>query len=294
MADVRKVIQIGDPQGANGDHQLGWIPGSGSELLATLSGSTNEIDTIAAGIAYVNGRKIRFGEVTAATATPAADGGNFRYDLLSVHPDGTFVISEGTLGGSRPSPPAGYAPISSWAMLAGAAFATSVVDERVRYPLDGTFMVDDTIATRHIEAGAVDTAELANDAVTEQKIGFDFLSPSIAFGTEDVNHDIEVTIQSRQLDLSTDSGTVRRFRVWATDDSGTPEGTDAPTFTTPTTFGTRITTLGDNSAIYETDATGKLVFLWSGAVGTTGKYHLYVQAVNVAGVAVQAVSPTWA
>lgn len=284
ITDLRQRLQLGDPQGLNSDHSVGWVPGSGNELLAAVSLTTNQLDTIEAGYAYASGRRYLIAEQVTNFAIPAADAVQDRYDILCVDPHGNLTVVQGVLGGTRPDAPIGYAGLLSWVMPAAASAPTSVRDERIRYPYTGDMLGDETIEARSLALSSVEAEKIASDAVTAQKIGFDFFCVDIiSFGAEDGNHDILVTMRVHQFGdgSAPATGKAHRVRVWATDSVG--EALDAagndPTFSSAI-LGNRITGLGRNNAIYETDLNGDLTFIWSGDVSTAGDYYLFAKVVE--------------
>ena len=168
-------------------------------------------------------------------------------------------------------------------MAAAATFPTSVADERIRYPYDGTQAADDSVTARHIANSAVDTLQLASNSVTAPRIGFAFVTIEIvSLGAEDGNHDRLATLKTYQLGLEPATSGPYSVEVWATQENGEPMTltADDPKFGAAGT-GTRITaTGGRNHAIYETDANGDLTFLWDGEIATAGTYYLYARVVN--------------
>ena len=287
IADVRQLIQNGNPQGANSDHFQSWVPGSGGELLATASGSAMEC-SVAVGDCYANGLFYRFGEAE-TVSLGLSPVGDFRYDHLVVDTDGAFLIIAGTLGGSDPDPGAGQTPIASFLTLAGAAFPATTIDRRLRYPI-GTDQLDDgAVLNRNIESGAVDTSQLANDSVTTGKLGFDFIKPTYVVGAEDGSNDIEIAVTTKDLSGIAVSG-AQAYLVEMFDSVGDsqPGLAPAPEFISGAT-GSRSTGIGSENAVYTTDAAGLVgIKLQTGGLAT-GTWNLIVTPLDIPGAPVRIV-----
>ena len=274
VADVRQLIQNGNPQGANSDHFQSWVPGSSGELLATASGSAMEC-SVAVGDCYADGLFYRFGEAE-TVSLGLSPVGNFRWDTLVVDVDGAFAVLPGSLGGLPISVGTGQVGIAQFKTLDGIAFpdAGSTVDLRKRYPVGNSQMDDGSILTRNI----------GDDTITAAKIGFDFIFPELTIGAEASGgagaDNCPLSIQCKYLDL--DTVTLGTFRVLLTimDSAGALSAdTDDPEFTGVTT-GTQITSLGRQQAIVDTDATGAIVMILQGEATTSGTFYVTAEVLT--------------
>ena len=288
IADVRKVIQIGDPQGANPDHFQSWVPGSGGELLATASGTAMEC-SVAAGVCYAGGRKYRFGETTPAVSLGVAPVGNFRYDLLVVDADGSLLVIAAALGAVSPSAGAGQVPVAQFLTLDGSTFPDVTTDKRKRYPIGPDQIDDYAVDTRHIEVDAVETLQIKASAVTASEVADGVLSdtemtaaqkcviPQIAVGAEDGSSDIEFTISSEDLVGVTVAEAIEyHCEMFNPSGNSNTGGNPFPEFIAATTGSLNTTANGSQSAFYTADASGDLVFKMSGDAATTGSFRLKV------------------
>jgi hypothetical protein len=139
-----------------------FVPGSGSELAVTQTPTPGLRVLVSAGAAVLYGFRYQYPRQVATIA--AADPTNPRIDVVYAGNDGLIGVATGTPAGSPVAPSFPFTAIALAHVAVGATVTSilnaDITDVRERLPITGA----------QIRDGAVDTAQIADDAVTNAKL----------------------------------------------------------------------------------------------------------------------------
>lgn len=275
------------------------VEGYGDELeLVQVPSAT--LVTVSSGRAVVGGLGVkRQVEVTApenvtVPAAGTAGVGEFIIHRIAIDNTGAVSVVDST------TYPTALATIA----LDVASREGALADLAPDYALLG-YAVDENGLAQYATANLYDRRQLRpvsgriieEGTIDEDHLSFPVYNLAVTIGAEDAGHDRAVTIAVEDVD---GNPVTEVKRVWLT--ALGPAGqrasdvANAPLLgsgTGPPVTGARVSQLGIDHAIFDTDSSGLLEFVWAGSASTTGEFFLLARVVDDGPSVVRERSATW-